>query len=102
MQNKAVGNLTEASHVQEREKAAAQRDARMKKELAASLEETLRQVKNESEQLSKMLKDVEVSNMSSAGSVENARRVNSGEIDFGIARHRAHSVWKMLILPLRK
>ena len=57
MQNKAVGNLTEASHVQEREKAAAQRDARMKKELAASLEETLRQVRNESEQLSKRLKD---------------------------------------------
>eukprot|EP00956_Cyclotella_meneghiniana_P019176 scaffold32678_cov73-Cyclotella_meneghiniana.AAC.1 len=53
MQNKAVGNLTEASHVQEREKAAAQRDARMKKELTASLEETLR----ESEQLLKMLKD---------------------------------------------
>ncbi len=35
--------------------------------------------------LSKMLKDVEVSNMASAGSVENLRRVNSGEIDFGIS-----------------
>jgi len=35
--------------------------------------------------LSKMLDNVEVSNMASAGSVENARRVNSGEIDFGIA-----------------
>ncbi len=35
--------------------------------------------------LSKMLKDIEVSNMASAGSVENLRRVNSGEIDFGIS-----------------
>jgi TRAP transporter TAXI family solute receptor len=35
--------------------------------------------------LSKMLPDVEVSNMASAGSVENLRRVNSGEIDFGIS-----------------
>ncbi|HKL26110.1 MAG TPA: TAXI family TRAP transporter solute-binding subunit [Desulfuromonadales bacterium] len=35
--------------------------------------------------LSKMLEDVEVSNMASAGSVENVRRVNSGEADFGIA-----------------
>jgi len=35
--------------------------------------------------LSKMLDNVEVSNMASAGSVENARRVNSGEIDFGIS-----------------
>ena len=35
--------------------------------------------------LSKMLKDVEISNMASAGSVENLRRVNSGEIDFGIS-----------------
>ena len=34
--------------------------------------------------LSKMLTDVEVSNMASAGSVENVRRANSGEIDFGI------------------
>jgi len=34
--------------------------------------------------LSKMLPDVEVSNMASAGSVENVRRTNSGEIDFGI------------------
>ena len=34
--------------------------------------------------LSKMLPDVEVSNMASAGSVENVRRANSGEIDFGI------------------
>jgi hypothetical protein len=32
-----------------------------------------------------MLDNVEVSNMASAGSVENARRVNSGEIDFGIS-----------------
>ena len=38
-----------------------------------------------SSRLSKMLADVEVSNMASAGSVENVRRVNSGEIDFGIA-----------------
>ena len=35
--------------------------------------------------LSKMIPDVEVSNMASAGSVENVRRVNSGEADFGIA-----------------
>jgi uncharacterized protein len=35
--------------------------------------------------LSKMLPDVDVSNMASAGSVENVRRVNSGESDFGIA-----------------
>jgi TRAP transporter TAXI family solute receptor len=35
--------------------------------------------------LSKMQADLEVSNMASAGSVENARRINSGEIDFGIA-----------------
>ncbi len=35
--------------------------------------------------LSKELPDVEVSNMASAGSVENLRRVNSGEIDFGIS-----------------
>ncbi len=35
--------------------------------------------------LSKMVPDVEVSNMASAGSVENIRRVNSGEADFGIA-----------------
>jgi len=35
--------------------------------------------------LSKNLPDVEVSNMASAGSVENIRRVNSGEADFGIA-----------------
>ena len=33
--------------------------------------------------LSKMQADLEVSNMASAGSVENARRINSGEIDFG-------------------
>ena len=38
-----------------------------------------------SSRLSKMLPDVEVSNMASAGSVENVRRVNSGEADFGIA-----------------
>lgn len=38
-----------------------------------------------SSRLSKMLPDLEVSNMASAGSVENIRRVNSGEIDFGIA-----------------
>jgi len=38
-----------------------------------------------SSRLSKMLPNVEVSNMASAGSVENVRRVNSGEIDFGIA-----------------
>lgn len=35
--------------------------------------------------LSKVLPDTEVSNMASAGSVENLRRVNSGEIDFGIS-----------------
>lgn len=35
--------------------------------------------------LSKKLEDVEISNMASAGSVENVRRVNSGEADFGIA-----------------
>jgi TRAP transporter TAXI family solute receptor len=35
--------------------------------------------------LSKMSADLEVSNMASAGSVENLRRVNSGEIDFGIS-----------------
>jgi TRAP transporter TAXI family solute receptor len=35
--------------------------------------------------LSKMQADLEVSNMASAGSVENARRINSGEIDFGIS-----------------
>jgi hypothetical protein len=35
--------------------------------------------------LSKMITDVEVSNMASAGSVENIRRVNSGEADFGIS-----------------
>ena len=35
--------------------------------------------------LSKMQANLEVSNMASAGSVENARRINSGEIDFGIA-----------------
>ncbi|WP_027716099.1 TAXI family TRAP transporter solute-binding subunit [Desulfuromonas sp. TF] len=34
--------------------------------------------------LSKNLPDVEVSNMASAGSVENLRRVNSGDADFGI------------------
>ncbi len=38
-----------------------------------------------SSRLSKMLPNVEISNMASAGSVENVRRVNSGEIDFGIA-----------------
>ncbi|MBW2477631.1 MAG: TAXI family TRAP transporter solute-binding subunit [Deltaproteobacteria bacterium] len=38
-----------------------------------------------SSRLSKMIPDVEVSNMASAGSVENVRRVNSGEADFGIA-----------------
>jgi len=38
-----------------------------------------------SSRLSKMLPNVEVSNMASAGSVENVRRVNSGEVDFGIA-----------------
>ncbi len=35
--------------------------------------------------LSKMQADLEVSNMASAGSVENLRRANSGEIDFGIS-----------------
>ena len=35
--------------------------------------------------LSKNIADVEVSNMASAGSVENLRRVNSGEADFGIS-----------------
>lgn len=35
--------------------------------------------------LSKDLPGVEVSNMASAGSVENVRRVNSGDADFGIA-----------------
>jgi TRAP transporter TAXI family solute receptor len=34
--------------------------------------------------LSKNVPDVEVSNMASAGSLENLRRVNSGEADFGI------------------
>ena len=34
--------------------------------------------------LSKNIADVEVSNMASAGSLENLRRVNSGEADFGI------------------
>lgn len=38
-----------------------------------------------SSRLSKDLADVEVSNMASAGSVENIRRVNSGDADFGIA-----------------
>jgi len=38
-----------------------------------------------SARLSKVLPDVEISNMASAGSVENIRRVNSGEADFGIA-----------------
>ena len=35
--------------------------------------------------LTKMLPDVQVSKMVSSGSVENVRRANSGEIDFGIA-----------------
>lgn len=35
--------------------------------------------------LSKNLPNIEVSNMASAGSVENIRRVNSGDADFGIA-----------------
>ncbi|MDW7644109.1 MAG: TAXI family TRAP transporter solute-binding subunit [Desulfuromonadales bacterium] len=35
--------------------------------------------------LSKTIPNVEVSNMASAGSVENLRRVNSGEADFGIS-----------------
>ena len=34
--------------------------------------------------LSKNLADIEVSNMASAGSLENLRRVNSGDADFGI------------------
>jgi len=38
-----------------------------------------------SSRLSKDLINVEVSNMASAGSVENVRRVNSGDADFGIA-----------------
>jgi hypothetical protein len=38
-----------------------------------------------STRLSKNLADVEVSNMASAGSVENLRRVNSGDADFGIS-----------------
>lgn len=37
-----------------------------------------------SSRLSRIQKDTEVSNMASAGSVENLRRVNSGEADFGI------------------
>lgn len=37
-----------------------------------------------SSRLSKNVPDVEVSNMASAGSVENLRRVNSGDADFGI------------------
>lgn len=37
-----------------------------------------------STRLSKNMADVEVSNMASAGSVENLRRVDSGEADFGI------------------
>jgi TRAP transporter TAXI family solute receptor len=37
-----------------------------------------------SSRLSRTLPDMEVSNMASAGSVENLRRVNSGEADFGI------------------
>jgi TRAP transporter TAXI family solute receptor len=37
-----------------------------------------------SSRLSKDLADVEVSNMASAGSLENLRRVNSGDADFGI------------------
>jgi TRAP transporter TAXI family solute receptor len=37
-----------------------------------------------SSRLSKDLQDVEVSNMASAGSLENLRRVNSGDADFGI------------------
>ncbi len=38
-----------------------------------------------SARLSKTLANIEVSNMASAGSVENLRRVNSGEADFGIS-----------------
>ena len=34
--------------------------------------------------LTKTISDLEVSNMASAGSLENLRRVNSGEVDFGI------------------
>lgn len=37
-----------------------------------------------SSRLSRVLSDVDVSNMASAGSLENLRRVNSGEADFGI------------------
>lgn len=37
-----------------------------------------------SSRLSKNLENVEVSNMASAGSLENLRRVDSGEVDFGI------------------
>ncbi|KJS00925.1 MAG: C4-dicarboxylate ABC transporter substrate-binding protein [Desulfobulbaceae bacterium BRH_c16a] len=37
-----------------------------------------------SSRLSRMHADMEVSNMASAGSVENLRRVNSGDADFGI------------------
>jgi uncharacterized protein len=37
-----------------------------------------------SSRLSRTQKDMEVSNMASAGSVENLRRVNSGDADFGI------------------
>ncbi len=37
-----------------------------------------------SSRLSKNIADLEVSNMASAGSVENLRRVNSGDADFGI------------------
>lgn len=37
-----------------------------------------------SSRLSKNIPDLEVSNMASAGSVENLRRVNSGDADFGI------------------
>ncbi|MDD2559032.1 MAG: TAXI family TRAP transporter solute-binding subunit, partial [Desulfuromonas sp.] len=37
-----------------------------------------------SSRLSRMEKDIDISNMASAGSVENLRRVNSGDADFGI------------------
>lgn len=37
-----------------------------------------------SSRLSRVFEDLEVSNMASAGSLENLRRVNSGEVDFGI------------------
>ncbi|MFA7535361.1 MAG: TAXI family TRAP transporter solute-binding subunit [Desulfuromonadales bacterium] len=37
-----------------------------------------------STRLSKNLPNIEISNMASAGSVENMRRINSGEADFGI------------------